>query len=452
MDNPTKLPQEILDKKDLFLQELVEFTSQPSIANQNMGMDEMAKKVDERLTKLGAKTQILTVGKSFPNIYAEIGEGDKTMLIYNHYDVQPADNLELWESEPFKPEFRDGKLFARGSADNKGNLLLRIQAVELYLEKFKKLPIKIKWIIEGEEEIGSPHLHDLSDEYGHMWNDADLCIWETGGVDEDGNPATVLGWKGISYLELSCEMGERDLHSGNATLADSAVWRLLHALTTLRDVEGNVTIPELTKSIKQPTQKEIELMKKEPWDKSKALESLGRTEFLKGSADKEEVLKQHYFNGSCNICSIKGGFMEEGIKTVLPNKASAKIDLRLVMDQDSSKVADIVREHLISNGFDDIQVNELIHEPVAKGSIDNETLQKAIESVENSYGRSMNVKVTSGGSGPAYHVASKYDIPILEVGGNYPETKAHAPNENIRVDDYFNGMHAFMNLIGDFGK
>ncbi len=441
------------EKQKKQIEELKEILKQPSIAAKNQGMQKMAEKIEQTLIKLGAETKKIEVGNSYPYIYAEIGEGPKTLLIYDHYDVQPCDNMELWESDPFKPEIRDGKLYARGVSDNKGNFLSRVQAIRDILESDNELPIKIKFLVEGEEEIGSPNLHTLSEEYGYLWEDADICLWESGGVNENDEPEMVLGQKGITYIELSCEMGERDLHSGNASLVDSPVWRLIHALAILRDKEGNVTIPDLQEQVKSPTEKEKEIIKNKKWDGEKLLESMGRGEFLGGRETQEEVLNYHYFSATCNICGIWGGFTElGGIKTILPNKVTAKIDFRLVADQDSIKVTEIVREYLDENGFKDVEVKELINEPVSKSDINNSLLQKVIDTMSEEYEAEVQLAVTSGGSGPGYYVASKFNIPIFYSGAGYPRSKSHAPNENIRLKDYFKAIEVTKKIIRELGN
>ncbi len=441
------------EKQKKQIEELKEILKQPSIAAKNQGMQKMAEKIEQKLKELGAETKKIQVENSYPYIYAEIGEGPKTLLIYDHYDVQPCDNIDLWESDPFEPEIRDGKLYARGVSDNKGYFMLRVQAIREILEEDNKLPIKIKFLVEGEEEIGSPNLHTLSEEYGYLWEDADICLWESGGVNENDEPEMALGQKGITYIELSCEKGERDLHSGNASFVDSPVWRLVHALSTLRDKNGKVTVPELQKQIKEPTEKEEEIIKNKKWDGDKLLESFGREEFLAGRSKQEEVLNNHYFAGTCNICGIWGGFTElGGIKTVIPNKATAKIDFRLVADQDSTRVADFIRDHLDKNGFDDVKVKELLNEPVSKSDINNPLLQKVVSIIGEGYGTDVQLAVTAGSSGPGYYVASKYNMPIFHLGGGYPGTKAHAPNENVRLEDYFKVIEVTKKVIRELGK
>ncbi|OPZ94707.1 MAG: Succinyl-diaminopimelate desuccinylase [Firmicutes bacterium ADurb.Bin419] len=445
----------IENRKESILEELFEFLRVPSISVENVGIEEIVCKIEKKFQSMNALTKRLEIKDAYPFLYAELGEGDFTLLIFDHYDVQPTGDRNLWKSDPFEPEVRDGKIFARGVGDNKGNLMLRMQAIDLITELTGKLPIKIKWVIEGEEELGSPHLEELAREYGYLWNDADLCLWESGGVDENDCPVIVLGYKGISYLELSCVKGEKDLHSLNASFFESAVWRLIQALNLLRDTDGNLTVPELVNQIKEPTDEENELMKKEPFDPEKFLKIKGRKEYLGNKKEPFEILKRHYFGNTCNISGIWGGYTGQGIKSVLPNEATAKLDIRLVSNQDSKRVADTIKNYLCDNNFDDIQIRELTNEPVSRTDPNSPVMKYVISIIENSYNKDVSVKISSGGTGPAYYLSTQYNIPVFSVGALYPGVNAHAPNENIRLTDYFNALSATIDIflkLADFKK
>lgn len=450
-----KLKTKIEKNKENIINELFEYLKIPSVAVENIGIEDIVDKIEKKFISMNAKTKRLQVGDSFPFLYAELGEGDFTLLIYDHYDVQPTGDRGLWKSDPFEPEIRDEKIFARGVADNKGNLLLRLQAIDFLTEVTGKLPIKVKWVIEGEEELGSPHLEEFVHEYGYLWKDSDLCLWESGGVDENDCPVIQLGYKGISYMELSCKIGEKELHSLNASFFDSAVWRLIQGLNILRDKDGNLTVPQLTQSIKGPTDQEKSLMEKESFDMEKFLKMKGRKEFLGNKKEPFEILKRHYFGNTCNISGIWGGYTGNGIKSVLPNEAHAKLDVRLVANQDSKVVADIIRSYLNENGFDDIEVKELINEPVSKTDFNTPVLEYIISVIENSYNKPVNIKITSGGTGPAYYLSTQYNIPVFSIGSLYPGVSAHAPNENIRISDYFNALIATADIfhkLADYKK
>ena len=212
----------------------MDFLRQPSVAATGQGIVEMAALTARRLASLGADVKIVpTEGDAPPVVWAELGEGDKTLLIYNHYDVQPAEPFDLWISPPFEPTIRDGLLFARGASDDKGELVTRIHAIEAWQATQGKLPFKIKWLVEGEEEIGSVHLHSWVEKHKD-WLKADGCLWEFGGFDEKGRFELTMGVKGICYVQLRVKTVDHDLHSSLAPLAPNAAWRLLWALNTTR--------------------------------------------------------------------------------------------------------------------------------------------------------------------------------------------------------------------------
>ena len=198
-----------------------------------------------------------------PVVYAEVGEGEKTLLSYGHYDVQPPEPLELWESKPFEPTVRDGGLYARGVADDKGDVLARIQALRLYQEKHGPLPFKLKFFIEGEEEVGSPNLAPFVRANAELLA-ADACLWEGSMKDGSGRPMIYCGTKGVAYVELLAKGASHDLHSMYGNIAPNPAWRLVQALRTLKDEDGNVTLDGLDKLADEPSEKDLEAIRQYP--------------------------------------------------------------------------------------------------------------------------------------------------------------------------------------------
>lgn len=456
MDN--KVFSNILSNQAGYIEELKTFCKQPSVASKNIGMKEMHDMVLKKLNGIGAITQSIVVNNSFPYILAELNapvgaNTKKTVLIYNHYDVQPEDPLDEWESAPFDPTIKDGKLYARGVSDNKANLLFRIQAIKNILDTTGDLPVNIKWLIEGEEEIGSINMHYLQEKHGDFWKDCDVCVWETGGVNEDNAPELKLGMKGVLYVELSCEFNKLDLHSGYACIADSPVWRLVHALATIRDVTGNVTVDGMYDNAIYPTQAESQLIVEKVFDPHKFSNEIGIEKTLKSNEDKNEFVKQMYFTATANICGIWAGYTEpKGVKTVLPKKATAKLDFRLIKNQTTNEILDKLRKHLDQRGFDDINIDVLVNEEAGKSSIENPYIKKCYAVFEEYYKTKPTVIITSLGSGPIYYIASIYDIPVVNIGAEYAGCKPHAPNENIRLKDYEHGMTVFTKYLFELGN
>jgi acetylornithine deacetylase/succinyl-diaminopimelate desuccinylase-like protein len=306
-----KFQEYIEQNRERFIAELQEACRQPSIAAQNIGMREMTQKVAARLEKLGAKVRVIPVGDGAPVVYGEIGEGPRTLMLYNHYDVQPPEPLDLWDSPAFGAEIRDGKLFARGVADNKGNLMCRIQAIEAYLATVGKLPLKIKFVFEGEEEIGSIHLPQFVAENRTLIQDADGCLWEAGYKDIDERPVITCGVKGIIYVELHAHGAARDLHSASAAIVPNPAWRLVWALSTLKDASDKILIDDYQKHVRPPTQAEMDALKTIPYDEEKNLADYGIPSFINHLSG-IELLKKYLYEPTCTICGIY--FHSPGLK------------------------------------------------------------------------------------------------------------------------------------------
>ena len=440
----------VAQNRERFLNELKDFTAQPSVAAQNLGMREMADKVLARLQKLGAQARLIPIADGFPVVYGEIGSGAKTLLIYDHYDVQPPEPLDLWTTPPWEPTIRDGKIYARGVADNKGDLLLRLQAVESWLATEGALPLKIKWVIEGEEEIGSPNLGKFVAAQRELIQGADGCLWEFGAKDSHENPMLICGLKGILYLELHARGANRDLHSGAASIVENPAWRLVWALATLKNERDEITIDSYNDYVREPNALELEAASHIPFDTDLELEKFGVKQFINGARDFDAV-KKLYFTPTVTICGIQSGYTGPGGKTVLPNHAFVKLDFRLVPDQTPELILDLLRRHLDAHGFADIQIVQTENgEHVARSPLDSAIVQAAKAAARATYQRDAVVYPTAAGSGPMYDLCQQLNIPAVSAGCGYPDTRGHAPDENIRIDDYFQSIVFIRELIRNF--
>lgn len=440
----------VAQNREQFLNELKDFTAQPSVAAQNLGMREMADKVLARLQKLGAQARLIPIADGFPVVYGEIGSGAKTLLIYDHYDVQPPEPLDLWTTPPWEPTIRDGKIYARGVADNKGDLLLRLQAVESWLATEGALPLKIKWVIEGEEEIGSPNLGKFVAAQRELIQGADGCLWEFGAKDSHENPMLICGLKGILYLELHARGANRDLHSGAASIVENPAWRLVWALATLKNERDEITIDSYNDYVREPNALELEAASHIPFDTDLELEKFGVKQFINGARDFDAV-KKLYFTPTVTICGIQSGYTGAGGKTVLPNHAFVKLDFRLVPDQTPELILDLLRRHLDAHGFADIQIVQTENgEHVARSPLDSAIVQAAKAAARATYQRDAVVYPTAAGSGPMYDLCQQLNIPAVSAGCGYPDTRGHAPDENIRIDDYFQSIVFIRELIRNF--
>jgi acetylornithine deacetylase/succinyl-diaminopimelate desuccinylase-like protein len=447
----SKIDQYLEENLDANLAELVVLCSQPSISAQNLGLEECAELVAAMLKKRGFAVEVLETGGA-PVVFGERkGRSDKTLLIYNHYDVQPPEPLELWESPPFTPTFRDGKLFARGVSDDKGHLTSRLFAIDALLDAEGELPCNIKFIIEGEEEAGSVSLSGFIEKHQELLA-ADACIWEFGYIDHRGVPIQHLGLRGMCYVELSVETASIDVHSGlGGSIFPNAAWRLVWALNTLKGQDERILLPGFYDNVRPPSERDIELMKALPEVDEDYQQRFGVKNFLKGYRGLDLKIAE-IFQPTCTICGLTSGYQGPGSKTVLPARASAKIDFRLVPDQDPQEVLRSLRLHLDEHGFTDIEITFLGGEPPARTDPDDPFVQLVVDSAQDVYGHPMQIVPFSGGSGPNHPFVHILKVPVATAGVGYPDTKAHAPNENLRLDQYLAGARHIARIIHKFGN
>jgi acetylornithine deacetylase/succinyl-diaminopimelate desuccinylase-like protein len=442
-----------LDKHlDESITELARLVAQPSVGAQNWGMQECAELVAEMLRSRGFKTQVMPT-EGAPVVYAErSGKSDKTLLIYNHYDVQPPEPLDLWDSPPFEPELREGKLYGRGVSDDKGHITSRLFAIDALLDAEGELPCNIKFIIEGEEETSSVHLHEFVEQNQELLA-AEACVWEFGGVDHREVPMQYLGLRGICYVELSAETATSDAHSGiGGSIFPNAAWRLVWALNSLKGPDERVRIPGFYDSVKPPSERERKLMEDLPEVAKEYKQRYGLDHFLKGLTGGIELRLTEVFEPTCTICGLTSGYQGPGSKTVLPARASAKVDFRLVPDQTPQQVLKGLRAHLDSEGFSDVKINFLGGEPPARTDPDDPFVDLVVRTAEPVYGRRMQIVPTVGGSGPNYPFISLLKLPVVTAGAGYPGTLSHAPNENMRLDLYLKHAKHMARIINEFAK
>jgi acetylornithine deacetylase/succinyl-diaminopimelate desuccinylase-like protein len=425
---------------DRFLDQLKTLCSQPSIAAQGVGTRETANIVLDMLEGIGADARLIEVAGAPPVVYGEIGQGKKTLIIYDHYDVQPPEPLDQWESQPFSPEIRKGFLYCRGVADNKGDLASRLQAIEGYQATMGRLPLKINFVFEGEEEIGSPHLAQFVEKNKELLVGADGCLWEGARVDTSGRPELYLGLKGILYVELRARGASRDMHSSWAPLVPNPAWRLVWALGTLKDENDRLTVDGLMEYVAEPPDEDMELLEKIPFDDEEMKEDLELPELL-GGVKGTEAVRSLLYSPTCTICGMVAGYTGEGSKTVLPSEARVKLDFRLVPNLEPEVVLELLRKHLDRRGFDDVEIVGFSAEHPAKSSPDAAVARAAIQAARIVYGQEPVVYPSMAGSGPMYPLSTALGIPAVSgLGVGHAQSRIHAPNENIRLEDYFQAV------------
>ena len=427
------------DNLNRFAKEIVMLASQPSVSARNEGVEECAGLVEKMLQEIGASTQVLTVEGAPPLVFGELngGKSDKTILFYNHYDVQPEEPLELWKSPPFKPEIRDGAIYGRGVSDDKGELVSRLKIVESYL-KTGGLPCNVKFCFEGEEEVGSMHLPEYVSKHGDIFR-ADAVVWEYGTVDTKGNPMVTLGVKGMIYLELVLKSLSQDAHSSYAAVLPSAPWRLVRLINMLKDGNERILVPGWYDGVASLDEDDLKVLDGMPFEGGEFKKNYGAEKFL-GDMGDDQAKKALVQRPTGNIACIWAGYTGPGQKTVLPKEIHAKLDFRLVPDQDPEDLWKKLRKYLDDNGFGDVDMRLGSMEPAARTPYKHPFAQAAIRAAEKTYGKKPIVELGSPGTGPLYLFTKKYNMPSVDIGVSALDGGIHAPNENLKLENLRRGM------------
>ena len=422
------------------LEDLKRLCRQPSISAQGVGMTETVQLLARMMREYDIEAQVLpSPGDGYPLIYGEVaGDSPTTLLFYNHYDVQPPEPLELWGSPPFEPTLYESNLRARGVSDNKGDIVARLLAIRAFQKVRGKPPVSVKFIIEGEEEIGSPNIVAFVENNRQLLK-ADACIWECGGVNWRNEPVVSLGLKGILYVQLEVRGASQDVHSSMATVVPNPAWRLVWALGSLKDMEENIRIEGFYDDVLPPTQREIDAINAMPMDEEETKQALGLESFVKGVTG-FDYKSRHIIEPICNICGLDSGYTGSGSKTVLPCLARAKIDFRLVPNQSPDDILAKLRRHLDSHGFGDIVIAPQTEgENAARTPIDSPFVGVVSEAAREVYGVEPVIVPSMAGSGPMHSFTDTLGLPTALIGVMYPGSSPHAPNEHIRLADFILG-------------
>ncbi len=431
-----------------FVEELRDYCHHPCMTGQGVGVRETAEATAAVLRAGGIETRILETGGA-PVVYGEIGEGQRSLLFYNHYDVQPPEPLELWESGPFEAAIRDGKIFARGVSDNRGDVMARVQAITAYRATKGELPVKVKFFIEGEEEIGSPSLPAFVRAHRDLLA-ADGCIWEGSGRDEADRSVISLGLKGVLHLELRVKAARVDLHSSLATIVPNAAWRLVWALASLKTPDDRIAVDGLMDHVFTPTDAQLDRLRAIPFEEEKLREDLRIPAFNRGLTGLD-LLRKHLYEPTCTIQGLLSGYTGVGLKAVSPCEAMAKIEFRLVPDLEPNLVTRLLRDHLDRRGFGEIEIVTHAALSPAQASPDAAVARAAIAATEEIDGVAPVVYPWMAGSGPMSSFSVDLGLPVVCAGSLWwHDARAHAPNESIRLADYGKAIRLIGRLLCRF--
>lgn len=428
------------------LKQVQRWLRQPSISAEGRGIGEMANLVRQDLAALGFQEAELVPTRGHPGVWGYLDQGaPRTLLVYMMYDVQPVEQ-EAWNVAAFEGAIIDHQLgrvlMARGATNQKGPQRAFLNAVSAIRAVRGKLPVNLMIAAEGEEELGSPHYPEIIDRYESRMREADGVLFPNNSQDRTGDVTLSLGVKGILYLELEARGSERggptraEIHGSLKVVTDSPVWRLVQALATLTTPDGNtITVPGYYDPIRPPSDEEQRLVNSrlERWSKEEQAmrTTLGVERWTRG-LEGRDLLGRMMFGTTLNINGIAGGYTGPGVKTILPHRAVAKVDTRLVPDQTPEEALRLIRSHLDAKGFQDVAIKVLSSYPPAQTSVDQLWVRAAI-GVFNKYGRTPVVSPRSTGSAPYYVFTQRLGLPMLSAGLGHG-SGAHAPNEYMVVE------------------
>ncbi len=453
-----KVIEYLENNKEQNLQELFEFLRIPSISSQQSHKADINKAAEwlvENLKKSGIENAKLIPTDGHPLIYAEwlgAGTSAKTVLVYGHYDVQPVDPINLWDNPPFEPIIKNGKIFARGSADDKGQVFTHIKSAEAYLKTDAKIPVNLKFIIEGEEEAGETHIEEFIEQNPDLLKCDTVLISDTEWF-QAGLPSICYALRGLAYFEVEVEGPNRDLHSGTfGGAVDNPIQVLAWMITQLKDKYGRITIPHFYDDVLELTEEERSNFEKLPFDLENYKKDLDVRE-LDGEMG-FSTLEKVWTRPTLDCNGIWGGYTGEGSKTVIPSKAWAKFSCRLVPNQNAEKIIKLVLEHIkkLAPPTVKVKITSLSGANPVRIDPDNDAIRSAISAFKKAFGKDV-VFMCEGGSIPVVEKFSQVlHSPVVLMGFGLPNDNIHSPNESFAVDNYFGGILSSAHFYNEFSK
>jgi succinyl-diaminopimelate desuccinylase len=439
-----KMDTYLQEQRPVFEKELSDFLRIPSVSADSRHQQDMGRAsawVADQFERMGMETEVIETD-GHPLVYAESPpvEGVPTALVYGHYDVQPPDPLDEWTTPPFEPTERDGNLYARGATDDKGQMLTHIKSAQAWMETAGHLPIQIKYLIEGEEEMGSESLYQFLETDSKRLECDVLVISDTSQFGP-GRPAITYGLKGIAYYELRLQGPEQDLHSGSfGGAVTNPVNTLARLLASLVDDQGRIQVPDFYEAVDPLETKERNQIAALPFDEAAFMAQIG----VKGLTGESgyTTLERRWARPTYDINGIWGGYQGEGGKTVLPAKAGAKFSFRLVPNQDPQQITKSLREFLVAQCPPGIEL-ELVDMHGAPGVVvplDSPYMKAAAQAIEEGFGHSP-VFIREGGSIPivtTFHQSLGVDALLL--GWGQDDDNMHSPNEKFSLADFHRGI------------
>jgi acetylornithine deacetylase/succinyl-diaminopimelate desuccinylase-like protein len=449
--------QYIRDHADRFLEELKAFIRIPSISTLPEHAGDVARAAEfvaEALKVARMENVEFIPTEKHPLVYADWlhAPGKPTVLCYGHYDVQPADPIEQWLSPPFEPTIRDGNLYARGAVDDKGQMYMHIKAIETLMAVHGRLPVNVKFIIEGEEEVGGASIAKYVAANPEKLK-ADVALVSDTAMYADGMPTLCIGLRGLLYTEVECQGPSRDLHSGlYGGAAPNPIFALVELLAKAKNSDGVITIPGFYDDVEEPAAAELESWKTLPFSEEEFLKNEVGSKCLTGEPGRS-VFEKTWSRPTMEVHGIGGGFTGAGAKTVIPASATAKVSFRLVPKQDPAKVFAMWEQFVAANtpAGVEMKVRKLSGAPATVVNPDHPAIHLAAEAFEEIMGRKT-VFTRSGGSIPIVGDFAKHvGIPTILMGLGLPDDGLHSPNEKFKVDNYYLGIMTVAHFLEKYG-
>ena len=410
-----------------------------SIFAQQVGLQEVAAYLKEIFTRAGAEVE-LDDSYTAPFVIAKFKSSNptaKTIIFYNHYDTVPADSDQIWTDDPFTLSIRDGGMYGRGVDDDKGHIIARLTAMQKYLQKHKTLPVNVIFMMEGAEESASVDLEKYLAKHKVLLQGADLLVWEQGIKNSLGQLEISGGNKGIVTFDMKVKSAEVDIHSSFGGVIDSASWYLLNALASLRDKDGCIQVEGLYDQVIAPNQRELALVEQYAQRSPEEVETIYGLELPLLQEEKKSFLNRIFFEPSLNIEGITSGYQGQGVKTILPSEASAKVEVRLVPGLEPYGVLELIRKQLDKNGFDKAELVYTLGEMSHRSDMSASPILNVIELATKFYQKGVSVLPTTAGTGPMHTVFEVLEVPMVAFGLGNANSRDHGGDENVRIADYY---------------
>ena len=437
-------------EQDDIVSDLRKLVKHPSISALSVGIEECASALNEIMRDSGISSNIIKLTDGNPIVYGEVkSSSKKTLLLYSHYDVQPVEPLDDWKYNPFSGVVADNKVHGRGAADSKGNVIALIKAAKAFLDTAGEPPVNLKFLIEGEEEISSINLPDFVKKNKLMLKaNASLCFDSS--LNPAGTASIYAGLKGLLYLELRCKTASTDMHSGLAPIVPNPAWRLVTALSSIKN-EEKITVDGWYDDVKVPSKEDLKLVQELDYDEKMIKKEYGVKEIL-GNVTGKEALKKLLFEPTCNIAGIESGYTSSGSKTVLPNEAFVKLDFRLVYDQNTDDLIKKLRTHLGKRGFTDMTIYKLGTVEPSKTDTSANIVKAASIAAENVYKKKPALFPNMWGSGPDFVFTKILKLQSVWTGCSPSYANIHAPNEFTTVKNVLDGVCYASMIIQEFAN